>query len=170
MIVEGLAETGHAAGAVDAPALFIDDFADFFKVHYPRLVRALVLSGARTAAEDIAQEAFARTFTHWRRVKGGVNPPGYVYRIAFRLSRGMVPATPLDDTVVGIADAADAVSTRVDLERALAAMPPRRRACVVLCWLLEVPPVEAADALGIAPGTVRKQLDLARRQVSAVTD
>jgi len=45
-------------------------------------------------------------------------------------------------------------------------MPPRRRACVVLCWLLAVPPVEAGETLGIAAGTVRKQLELARRQLT----
>ena len=45
-------------------------------------------------------------------------------------------------------------------------MPPRRRACVVLCWLLEAPTAEAAAALGIADGTVRKHLEMARRDLS----
>jgi DNA-directed RNA polymerase specialized sigma24 family protein len=53
-----------------------------------------------------------------------------------------------------------------DLDRLLSAMPPRRRACVVLCWLLEAPTSEAAAALGIADGTVRKHLDAARRQIT----
>jgi RNA polymerase sigma factor (sigma-70 family) len=50
------------------------------------LVRALELAGApRPAAEDVAQEAFARMLTHWRRVRTGSNPAGYAYRTAFRL-------------------------------------------------------------------------------------
>jgi RNA polymerase sigma-70 factor (ECF subfamily) len=61
---------------------------------------------------------------------------------------------------------ADAAVLGVDLERALAVMPPRRRACVILCWLLETPTTEAASALGIADGTVRKHLELARRGLS----
>lgn len=158
----------------DAPLLFFDNFADLFRVHYPRVVRALVLTGADPAlAEDIAQEAFARTLGHWRRVRGGTNPPGYVFRIAFRLlrSRGLVPTTALDEEMAAAGPAvADAASARVDIGRALALMPPRRRACVVLCWLLDAPTGEAAEALGIAAGTVRKQLELARRQLSGVIE
>src|SRR5205823_3740447 len=56
----------------------------------------------RAAAEDIAQEAFARTLGHWRRVRQGTNPAGYVYRVAFRLlrRRGGLPAARLDDVDV----------------------------------------------------------------------
>ncbi len=63
------------------------DFVDCYRVHYPRLVRAMELTGlGRAAAEDVAQEAFARTFAHWRRIARGTNPPGYAYRVAFRLA------------------------------------------------------------------------------------
>ncbi len=153
---------------MDLPQPVSDDFAEVFAAHYPRLVRALELSGAsRPQAEDLAQEAFARTLGHWRRVRTGSNPPGYVFRTAFNLSRrrGLHPATPLDDAPApGAVD--EMVAVRVDVERALAAMPPRRRACVALCWLLEASTAEAAEALGIAPGTVRKQLELARHQLA----
>jgi DNA-directed RNA polymerase specialized sigma24 family protein len=74
----------------------------------------------------------------------------------------MLPTTP-DDDRVAVAPGADGPAVfRADLDRALAAMPPRRRACVVLVWCLDVSPVDAAEALSIAPGTVRKQLELAR--------
>jgi DNA-directed RNA polymerase specialized sigma24 family protein len=64
------------------------DFVTVYESHYPRLVRALEIGGLdRASAEDVAQEAFARTLVHWRRVRLGTNPPGYVYRTAFRLSR-----------------------------------------------------------------------------------
>jgi RNA polymerase sigma factor (sigma-70 family) len=50
------------------------------------LVRALVLAGAPLPlAEDLAQDAFARMFTHWWRVRTGSSPAGYAYRSAFRL-------------------------------------------------------------------------------------
>jgi RNA polymerase sigma factor (sigma-70 family) len=128
-------------------------------------VRALVLAGSPTpTAEDLAQEAFARTFRHWRRVRQGTNPPGYVYRVAFRLlhKRGALPTTPLDDAALPTAGPEDAAVSRADLEDALRAMPPRRRACAVLWFALGLTPTEAAEALRIAPGTVRKQLELAR--------
>jgi len=150
-----------------------DDFADLFREQYPRLVRALRLAGASSwQAEDIAQETFARTLRHWRRVRGGSNPPGYLFRTAFRLlrRRGLLPGTDSDEwpdeRAASAASPADAAAHRIDLERALAAMPPRRRACVVLCWLLEAPTAEAAAALGIADGTVRKHLEAARRDLA----
>ena len=41
-------------------------------------------------------------------------------------------------------------------------MPARRRACAMLCFVVGLTPKEAARSLGIAEGTVRKQLGLAR--------
>ena len=161
---------GHAGASVVLPVPASDDFADLFREQYPRLIRALRLAGASTwQAEDIAQETFARTLRHWRRVRGGANPPGYLFRTAFRLfrRRGLLPGGDTDDRIDERAPSpADAAAHRVDLDRALAAMPPRRRACVVLCWLLEAPTGEAADALGIAEGTVRKHLEAARRDLA----
>jgi RNA polymerase sigma factor (sigma-70 family) len=153
----------HADGAdTDLPSPEPSDFVELFRMHYGRVVRALSLAGAMPAtAEDLAQEAFARTFGHWRRVRRGPNAPGYVYRVAFRLlrRRGLIPTTAVDEAVNGPEEGA---VLAIDLERALAAMPPRRRACVVLCACLEVSTAEAAEILRVAPGTVRKQLELAR--------
>jgi RNA polymerase sigma factor (sigma-70 family) len=160
----------HAAALVDLPATVTEDFAELFRSQYPRLVRALELAGAsHWQAEDVAQESFARTLRRWRQVRAGVNPPGYVFRTAFRLlrRRGLLPTTPLDDRIESPATPADEqASMRVDVGRALAGMPPRRRACVVMTWLAGMTTAETGEALGIAAGTVRKQLELARRQLS----
>jgi RNA polymerase sigma-70 factor (ECF subfamily) len=146
------------------------DFVDCYQTHYRRLVRALRLSGADPAsAEDIAQEAFARALVHWRRIRRGANPPGYVYTAGFRLlqraqrRRGSTlpppppPAVPTESSVL----------TAMAVEASLAAMPPRRRACAVMCLIVGLSPSEAAAALGIAAGTVRKHLDEARHDLQA---
>jgi RNA polymerase sigma factor (sigma-70 family) len=147
----------HAAGAAS-------DFVEVYEAHYARLVRALQMNGLeRASAEDVAQEAFARTLGHWRRVRLGSNPPGYVYRVGFRLARRTFRR---EDPLVGDrpspGDVAGQVTTRVAIETALAKMPPRRRSCAVLCLMSGVTTKEAARSLGIAEGTVRKQLELAR--------
>ena len=147
------------------------DFASLFEAHYRRVVRALELGGLdHASAEDAAQEAFARTLGHWRRVREGSNPPGYVFRTAFRLARRQfrrLPDLELDEERAGSHDQLADVAARVDVEAALATMPPRRRACAVLCLVVGLSTGEAARSLGIAEGTVRKQLEHARRALRA---
>jgi len=154
-----------------------DDFVDLFTAQYAKLVGVLRVAGAeRSTAEDIAQEAFARTLKHWRRVRHGTNPAGYVYRVAFRLLQRRTSAlreSSLDD-IDSIHDVAssspatdDTAIANVTAANALDAMPPRRRACAALCWYLGFTSEEAADILGIDASTVRKQLERARRRGTA---
>jgi RNA polymerase sigma factor (sigma-70 family) len=147
------------------------EFVSLYEVHYSRLVRSLQISGAdRTAAEDMAQEAFARTLGHWRRVRKGTNPPGYVYRTAFRLARRRLPTEVLLGDEVSTPDVAGEAITNVTLTAALDAMPPRRRACAILCFVGGLTPNEVGEALGIAAGTVRKQLEHARAELGVQLD
>ena len=149
-----------------------DDFVDLFTAQYAKLVGVLRVSGAEpSTAEDIAQEAFARTLTHWRRVRHGTNPAGYVYRVAFRLlqrrSKELREWPADDDSDADLpsteASTEDTAIANVTAHQALDAMPPRRRACAVLCWYLGFTSEDAADILGIDASTVRKQLQRARR-------
>lgn len=143
------------------------DFAELYESHYWRVVRALELGGLdRASAEDTAQESFARTLAHWRRVRTGSNPPGYVYTTAFRLSRRVLRREEFaraEMTEAGPGDIASETATVITTEASLASMPIRRRSCAVLCLVIGLSPKEAARTLGIAEGTVRKQLELARK-------
>jgi RNA polymerase sigma-70 factor (ECF subfamily) len=145
------------------------DFVDCYQAHYRRLVRALRLSGADPAtAEDVAQEAFARALARWRRVSRGTNPPGYVYTTGFRLLQRAQRHLPEPSTDSPSNSRTDIeATTTVAVETALRAMPPRRRACAVMCFVVGLSVHEAADALDIADGTVRKHLDEARRDLAA---
>ncbi|MHB1533403.1 MAG: RNA polymerase sigma factor [Acidimicrobiales bacterium] len=143
------------------------DFVEVYRAHYGRLIRVLRMSGANPAlAEDVTQEAFARALARWGRVRRGTSPAGYVYRSAFRLlaraqrrrplRRGPVPASaPTEHTAL----------TVVAVERALAVMPSRRRSVALLCLVAGVSVGDAAVALSIAEGTVRKHLDEARHDL-----
>jgi RNA polymerase sigma-70 factor (ECF subfamily) len=167
-------------GEVAEGVLATTDFVDCYQAHYLRLVRALRLSGAdASTAEDVAQEAFARALVHWRRVRKGANPPGYVYTTAFRLlqraqrrhpppgqlSPPSVSPAAVASPAAGPAPTEAAAVTAVAIEATLADMPPRRRACAVMCLVTGLPVHEAAAALGIADGTVRKHLDEARQDL-----
>jgi RNA polymerase sigma factor (sigma-70 family) len=154
------------------PEASTDDFVDLFTSQYPKLVSVLRVTGAidKATAEDVAQEAFARTLRHWRRVRQGTNPNGYLYRVAFRLlhKRGGLPTSPLDDVDAPVASESteDAAVANVSAGRALEAMPPRRRACAALCWYLGFTSEQAADILGIDAATVRTHLERARRSAA----
>ncbi|MGI9022157.1 MAG: RNA polymerase sigma factor [Acidimicrobiales bacterium] len=145
-----------------------DDFADFYRSGYPRLVAALRLAGATDGA-DLAQEAYARTLRHWRRVRQGANPAGYVNTIAFRLLRrqrgGKV--VPLDDADGAVAGPEAATVVAMSVHAALAGMPARRRESAVLCLYLEMSTEEAAAVMGVSPSTVRVQLHRARSDLRA---
>lgn len=169
----GARHTGRIAttGAEEAT----DGFVALYELHYPRLVRSLELAGAtRPAAEDLAQEAFARTLGHWRRVSRGSSPAGYVYRVAFRLARRRRRIElPLDEEAMSHAptraggdscggDIAALATLQAAVAEVLAGMPRARRSCAVLCLVVEMSPKEAGRALGIAESTVRKQLERAR--------
>lgn len=94
----------------------------------------------------------------------GTNPPGYVYKTAFRLARRHWQRPPSDPLPVDVplrGDVGEEAVTRVATERVLAAMPSRRRTCAVMCFVVGLSTKEAARSLGIAEGTVRKQLELA---------
>jgi RNA polymerase sigma factor (sigma-70 family) len=148
------------------------DFVTVYEAHYRRLVRALEIGGLDPAtAEDVAQEAFARTLGHWRRVRLGTNPPGYVYRTAFRLSRRYWKHDEaLESERASRNDTASEAVMNLALEAALSRMPARRRACATLCFVVGLTPKETARSLGIAEGTVRKQLGLARDDLRHLTE
>ena len=172
------AHSPNSPSQVAEGALTSTDFVECYQTHYPRLRRALELSGAdRATAEDLAQEAFGRALARWRRVRKGANPPGYVYTTGFRLWHRaqrravLAGALPLESSAspfpVSTSPTESAAVTAVAVEAALAAMPPRRRACAVMCLVVGLPVQEAARALGIADGTVRKHLEEARRDLRA---
>src|SRR5437899_10060597 len=64
------------------------DFESFFRTEYPTLVRMLfLLTGSSAEAEDLAQEALARAFERWKRIREMDSPGGYVCRTALNLNR-----------------------------------------------------------------------------------
>jgi RNA polymerase sigma factor (sigma-70 family) len=158
---------------VAVPADEAGDFVDIYTRHYGRLVKALELAGAtRPLAEDLAQEAFVRTYRHWRRIREGSNPTGYPYRVAFRLlskdrraTRSAVAAALADTADPHAAATDDLVAARDEVLRALRDLTVTQRAAVVLCLCVGFSSEEAARALGMRAATVRKQIERARPQL-----
>src|SRR5215475_3769422 len=107
---------------------------------WPGLVRlAYGLTGDRWLAEDLAQTALASAYAAWWRVRRADDPDAYVRRILINASnsrfRRRRPAEqPQGSAEFGrpVPDHAVAVGERTALVAALAELPPRQRAVIVL--------------------------------------
>jgi RNA polymerase sigma factor (sigma-70 family) len=138
----------------------VEGFASFFTQHHGALFRALwLLTRDRHEAEEVAQEAFLRMWERWDRVAVGPDPVAYLFRTAMNLwrsrlrrmavaARKAIHGTDRDEGVESV-DARDVVV------RALATLPPRQRAAIVLVDVLDLTSERAGAVLGIRPVTVR---------------
>ena len=150
------------------------DFADFVADRSAELLRlAYVLTGDQHGAEDLMQSALARAAAHWGRIHS--TPEGYVRQIMYREQvswwrrrarrRETVMAQVPELATQDLAAAAD---TRMALRGALMALPPGKRAVLVLRYLEDLPEAQVADILGCSVGTVRSQTHKAIAQLRSV--
>ncbi len=75
---------------------------------------------------------------------------------------------PLDPHLLASASSLTDALVRVDVLRALGALPPRHRVVVALHHYADLNSREIAEILGIPDGTVRYLLSLARRQLESL--
>jgi RNA polymerase sigma-70 factor (sigma-E family) len=151
-------------------------FEEFVRARSAALMRtALLLAGnrGRAEAEDLLQVALERAYRRWGRICQSGDPERYVRRVLVnaatdwwrQLRRRPERALP-DDEQAGeaasqagdaVADHASGVADRDFLLRALAGLPPRQRAVLVLRYFCDMPEAQIADALGCSTGTVKSQ-------------
>lgn len=135
-------------------------FEAFFLEERVELFRALCLiTRDRHEAEELTQDAFVRVLERWDRVGGMDDPRSYLYRTAMNALRSRYRRARLAARrAIRISRPADAIADVDDRDvaaRALARLPSRQRAAVVLVDLLGYPSKEAARLLGIRASTVR---------------
>jgi RNA polymerase sigma-70 factor (sigma-E family) len=141
-------------------------FADFVRHRAAALYRyGYLLAGNHHDADDLVQEALIRLRRHWTRVHRD-DPTGYVRTTMTRLHVSAwrrrrrelltsdLPETPGPDPAL---DRVDAAADAVRVWAALAELPPRQRAVIVLRYYERLSDAEIAAALGVTRGTVRSQ-------------
>lgn len=122
---------------------------DLFAVAYRVAFR---LSGDREMSEDIAQEIGARALVRWSRVESYAE--AWAARSAGNLAldqlrrRARNPPQP--------PAASEATADRLDVVRALRALPRRQREVVILRFLADLSEQQVADRLGCSVGTVKQ--------------
>jgi RNA polymerase sigma-70 factor (sigma-E family) len=149
-----------------------DDLREFVVARGPALTRtAYLLTGDSASAEDLVQSALVKTASRWRRVIAGGNPEAYVRRIMVndriswwrRSGRREIPVAAPPEAARH--DDADAAARRLDLAAALARLPPRQRAVIVLRFYEDLSEAETAATLDCAVGTVKSQTADALRRL-----
>jgi RNA polymerase sigma-70 factor (sigma-E family) len=146
------------------------DFDDFCRLHYRSIERlAVFVTGDRSEAQEIAQEAFARAFSHWKRVQGLEAPEAWVQRVAANLAISAARRARVRRAFVPERRQAEEQPQRLDGEivKQLKALTPSQRAVVVLRFLEDRSVEQVATELGKAPGTIRALTAQAMKQLRA---
>jgi RNA polymerase sigma-70 factor (sigma-E family) len=138
------------------------EFTEFYAASAVALRRtAYVVVRDWHVAEDLTQQAFAKLYVAWPRVRQETRM-AYARRTVVNecLShlRRHRPESPTD---VLPERATPAQEPGHDLTSAIAALPARQRAIVALRFLDDLPVAEVGRLLGIADGTVKSQTNRA---------
>jgi RNA polymerase sigma-70 factor (sigma-E family) len=132
----------------------VTDFDAFYEQERPHALRLAALLGQdRASAEDVVQEAFAIVFRHWDRLE---TPKAYLRTVLVNITRTkhrkaererdrLIKLGPCDSTALHADEISDALAT----------LPYRQRAVLVLYYYGDLKDREIADALQCSVGTIK---------------
>ena len=148
-----------------------EELSRLFEAHYADTVRlGFYLTGSWAVGEDLAQEAFVRLWRRWGRLHDHHAALGYLRTTVVNLSRSALRRRLLElrhQRIIGEEGHDIDPVARLDVARALAALPARKRACVVLRHLVDLSVEETAAVLGISIGSVKSQTHKGLRLLEA---
>ena len=138
-----------------------ESFTRFVERIGPRLTQALVSALGGEVGREMSAEVLAYGWEHWDRVGGLENPAGYLYRVGRnrgrRIRRPLLlpdPPPPQSEPLV-----------EPGLPAALGRLSGRQRVVVMLVhgagWTVS----EAAELLGISPGSVYRHAERGLRRL-----
>jgi RNA polymerase sigma-70 factor (ECF subfamily) len=155
-----------------------EDFDHLYRISYPKILATLVgVLGDHAAAEDCAQETFARALRAWARWKPDAPAEAWLHRIALNLAisaRRRQRFQHLGDLVrllgSGLPHADPGEAGGEGLFVALRRLPPKQAAAVVLRHFHGYSNREISAALGIPERTVASRLATARQRLRTELD
>lgn len=128
----------------------------------PLLRTAYLLTGNRADAEDLLQTALAKTYLAWDRIREREALDGYVRRTMVNTQTSFWRRRRVDEHVTDeLPEPAAGRDATADLDlhdalwAALAGLPKRQRAAVVLRYYEDLSEAETARVLGVSVGTVK---------------
>jgi RNA polymerase sigma-70 factor (sigma-E family) len=139
------------------------DFTEWLNARTPALLRyAFMLTADRDVAADLLQDVLIKVGARWNHVKT-VEPEAYVRRALTNQAISQSKRRRRETSLDGVAEPASpdpttSVDKAIAVQRALAALPPRQRATIVLRYFEDYSEMMIAQALDCSVGTVKSQL------------
>ena len=168
----------HSARAVAAGDP--DAFESLVRVHADTVYgHCLRFFGERTAAEDATQEVFLKVLRQAGSYDGRAAFSTWLYRLTRNTCLDLARAASRRPVLADLSllpdhAGADPMAVRDDadlIRRAMATLPPAERDAIAAVGLYEMTYAEAAEALGVAVGTVKSRVFRARKAlVGILTD
>jgi RNA polymerase sigma-70 factor (sigma-E family) len=155
------------------------EFREYMAARWPTLLRtAYLLTGDRHLAEDLTQTALEKTAVAWSRVQRADDMDAYVRRILLNTHLSLFRRKRVAEYVsretpeVPATDSTQQIALRDELLKALATLPKRQCAVIVLRYWEDLSESQTAAILGCSVGTVRSQAHkaLAKLRVSPLLD
>lgn len=136
------------------------DLERLYADHGPAIFRFCYrLCGDRGRAEDLAQDTFVVALRSQHRFRNAASPKTWLYGIALNLVRKHRRRLALERALhLSPSPSLEDPDTRIDLDRAIDALPPRLRDPFVLVKAERLTAAEAGAMLNVPEGTIRAQV------------
>jgi RNA polymerase sigma-70 factor (sigma-E family) len=153
------------------------DYAHFVRTRTHALLRsAYLLTGDQHLAEDLVQEALARTHRAWLRLERADHAEAYARKVMYHAQVSFwrrpriaeVLPGDIPEAAPGTEDPAENAVQRLTLRRALLGLSAKQRAVIVLRFFEDRTEVEAAQLLGVSVSTVKTQTGRALDRLRAL--
>jgi RNA polymerase sigma-70 factor (sigma-E family) len=135
---------------------------ELYRAHAPEALRlAYLLTGERALAEDLVQDAFVKVLGRFHDLRNRDAFWWYLRRTIVNLARSQFRRRRVERAWLerqrpdDVAPAAADLGERDRLQRALMTLRPEQRAAIVMRFYEDLSEADTAQALGVAPGTVK---------------
>ena len=151
----------------------IDGFETLYRREFAAVVAlAYVLSGSRTAAEDLAQDSFLAAHRRWDVISGYEDPAGWVRRVCINRSTSLVRRRMTEAKALARFSGRRVLPAELPpdadaLWHAVRRLPKRQAQVVALYYLNDLAVTQIATVLNCAEGTVKVHLHRARQSLAA---
>jgi RNA polymerase sigma-70 factor (sigma-E family) len=154
------------------------EFEEYVAMRWSACFRtAYLMTGDRGMAEDLVQTALSTCFVAWPKLRAREAADAYVRKAMLntflswrrRKSWGREQATDVLPETPGV-DSSARIDEQHRLRDALAQLPPRQRAVVVMRFYDDLGVHEVAAAMGCSVGTVKSQTSDGLRKLRALLD